>query len=284
MVDPLRRVIVKTPEAAFRSQSIIESQWKDYYFLNPPNLQLAVRQHTAFVNHLRIEGAEVLYMDPDERTGLDSIYTHDPGIVTDAGAILFQTGKVLRRGEAAAMEDMMKKWEVPVLGRIEEEATAEGGDMIWLDHDTLLIGRGFRTNDAGISRLRTLLSPLGVDVIAFHLPHWAGPEDVLHLMSFLSLVDQDLAVVHLPLMPVPLYELLQARKIQMVEVPPEEYNLLGCNVLAIAPRRVMMMEGNPETRSRLRNAGCEVIEFEGSEIAFKGSGGPTCLTRPLLRE
>ena len=283
MVAPLRRVIVKTPQAAFRSQATIDSQWKELNFLSAPDFNRAVTQHSAFVKLLEAEGAEVLHLDPDDRTNLDSIYTHDPAIVADAGAIVFQTGKELRRGEGPALADMCRKWDIPVLATLEGEANGEGGDMVWLDHHTLMIGRGFRTNAEGIAVLRSALEPFGVRVLDFHLPYWSGPSDVLHLMSFLSLLDQNLAVVHRPLMPVPLFELLETRGIQMVDVAAEEYETLGCNVLALAPRRVLMMEGNPVTRSRLREAGCEVLEFAGSEIALKGSGGPTCLTRPLLR-
>lgn len=284
MIGPLRSVIVKGPEAAFHSQSVIDSEWEKYHFVNPPDYDRAVEQHAALVNILKSEGSDVLFLEADNRTGLDSIYTHDPGIITDAGAVLFQTGKELRRGEGPAMEEMMRKWGIPVLGRIDGDGTAEGGDMVWLDSRTLLVGQGFRTNAAGVARLRSLLEAVHVRVLQFHLPYWNGPDDVLHLMSFLSLLDTDLAIVHRPLMPVPLHEMLQARGIRMIDVAPEEYDTLGCNVLAIAPRRVLIVEGNPITRSRLLDAGCQVIEFAGEEIAFKGSGGPTCLTRPLLRE
>ena len=155
--------------------------------------------------------------------------------------------------------------------------------MIWLDQETLLVGRGFRTNAAGIQELSELLLPLRVQVIPVELPYWNGPQDVLHLMSFISLLDEDLAAVYLRILPVPLFELLTARGVQLIDVPEEEYPTLGCNVLAISPRNVIMVSGNPITRSRLESAGCKVSEFDGTEICFTGAGGPTCLTRPLLR-
>ena len=155
--------------------------------------------------------------------------------------------------------------------------------MIWLDQETLLVGRGFRTNAAGIQELSELLLPLRVDVVPVELPYWKGPQDVLHLMSFISLLDEDLAAVYLRILPVPLFELLTARGVQLIDVPEEEYPTLGCNVLAISPRNVIMVSGNPITRSRLESAGCKVSEFDGTEICFTGAGGPTCLTRPLLR-
>jgi arginine deiminase len=283
MVAPLRRVILKSPDVAFRNQSFIDSQWKQLNYLDRPDYEKAIKEHEAFAEILRAAGAEVLFLDFDRRTGLDSIYTHDPGIISDAGAILFQTGKELRRGEGPAMEEALLKWGVRILGRIEGKATAEGGDMIWLDEHTLLVGQGFRTNAAGVLALRSLLNPFEVNVLEFHLPYYQGPTYVCHLMSILSLLDQDLALVYRPMLPVPLYELLHARGVKLVDVPPEEFDSLGCNVLALAPRHVLIVEGNPVTRMCLEEAGCKVQEFSGNEIAQKGGGGPTCLTRPLLR-
>jgi len=284
MVAPLRRVIVKRPEEAFRSRDHIDNEWNDLGYTRPPNLEEAARHHQQFIVLMKEAGAEVLYLPADDRTGLDSLYAHDPVLVTDRGAIVFQTGKVARRGEGPAFSDAFKSWDVPILGTIDGSATAEAGDMVWLDHDTLLVGRGFRTNALGIERLSDLLNPLGVAVIPVELPYWNGPQDVLHLMSFISLLDEDLAVVYRRILPVPLFELLSVYGVQFVDVAEEEYETLGCNVLAVSPRNVIMVKGNPKTRSRLEAAGCKVSEFDGSEICLPGAGGPTCLTRPLLRE
>jgi arginine deiminase len=284
MVTRLRRVIVKRPEEAFRSRDQIQKEWKDLAYTRPPDLQSASRSHHKFVDLIKQGGAEVLYLPVDDRTGLDSLYAHDPVLVTDRGAIIFQTGKVARRGEGPAFADAFKNWDVPILGTIDGGATAEAGDMVWLDHDTLLVGRGFRTNALGIEKLSDLLSPLGVTVIPVELPYWNGPNDVLHLMSFISLLDDDLAVVYRRILPVPLFELLTIFGVELVDVPDEEYDTLGCNVLAVAPRSVIMASGNPITKSRLEAAGCTVAEFDGSEICLPGAGGPTCLTRPLLRQ
>ena len=283
MVAPLRRVIVKRPEEAFQSSEAIEREWQVLHYTRKPDFLCASREHMEFVSLLAGAGAEVLYLPVDERTGLDSLYTHDPVLVTDAGAILFQTGKHERRGEAPALGDALKNWDVPIRGVVGGSATGEAGDMIWLDPETLIVGRGFRTNAAGIHALSALVQPLGVRVIPAELPYGNGPGDVLHLMSIISLLDDDLAVVYRRLLPVPLFELLSARGIRLVDVPAEEYQSLGCNVLAVSPRSVLMVEGNPITKSRLQAAGCRVAEFAGSEICFPGSGGPTCLTRPLLR-
>jgi N-dimethylarginine dimethylaminohydrolase len=283
MVAPLRSVVVKRPEEAFRDTTAIENEWARLGYARPPDLDRAAADHRNFVQILKNAGAEVLYLPRDQRTGLDSIYTHDPVLMTDLGAIIFQTGKVARRGEGPAFADALKNWGVPVLGSIGGPATAEAGDMVWLDRHTLIAGRGFRTNAAGIEVLAALLLPLGVSVIPVQLPYWSGPNDVLHLMSFISLLDEDLAVAYRRLMPVPLFELLTARNITLVDVPDEEYDTLGCNVLAVSPRNVVMVAGNPVTRGRLEAAGCTVSEFDGREICYPGAGGPTCLTRPIVR-
>jgi arginine deiminase len=283
MVAPLRAVAVKRPEQAFGTPEIIETEWSELAWTRRPNAEIATEEHRKLVALLENAGASAYYLPQDSRTGLDSLYTHDPGLVTDAGAVIFQTGKVARRGEGPAMADALKSWGIPILGVVDNAGTAEGGDMIWLDPHTLIVGRGFRTNQAGVDRLSELLRQFDVTVIPVPLPYWSGPEDVLHLMSFISLLDSDLAVVYRRLLPVPLFELLVARGVALVDVPDEEYMSLGCNVLSVAPRQLIMAAGNPVTRSRLKAAGCRVSEFEGTEICIPGAGGPTCLTRPLFR-
>jgi arginine deiminase len=283
MVAPLRTVVVKRPEEAFRSLSRSPGEWQDLAWLQSPNFDAASREHAHLVSLLHAAGARALFLPEDSRTGIDSLYAHDPVLITDAGAVLLQTGKVARRGEGPAFADALKGWGVPILGSIDGDATAEAGDMIWLDSRTLIVGRGFRTNRQGIERLTGILGPLGVTVIGIPLPYWNGPDDVLHLMSFISLLDSDLAVVYRRLLPVTLYELLREREVDLVDVPDEEYMTLGCNVLAVGPRQLIAVAGNPVTHSRLRAVGCSVSEFAGSDICIPGAGGPTCLTRPLLR-
>ena len=285
MVAPLQRVIVKRPEEAFQSSDSdsIAREWQPLGYTRPPDFNRASRDHREFVSLLATAGTEVLYLPADHRTGLDSIYTHDPVLITEAGAVIFQTGKPARRAEGPAFADALAKWGVPIFGIVDGAATAEAGDMVWLDSHTLLVGRGFRTNAAGVETLSALLQPLRVDVIQVQLPYWKGANEVLHLMSFISLLDADLAVVYRRMLPVPLFEILSGKGVLLVDVPEEEVDTLGCNALALAPRNVVMAGGNPITRSRLEAAGCRVSEFDGSEICLPGAGGPTCLTRPLLR-
>ncbi|MGB9836895.1 MAG: dimethylarginine dimethylaminohydrolase family protein [Candidatus Saccharicenans sp.] len=283
MVGRLTRVVVKRPAEAFVSAEKIEREWRSLGFTAPPVLERAAKEFQQLEEILRQEGAEILYLPKDERTTLDSIYTHDPVLITERGAIILQMGKKERAGEPVAFEDALKSWEVPILGRLSGKATAEGGDLLWLDEKTLIAGRGFRTNQEGIEQLREILRPLGVQVIAYDLPYWNGPGEVLHLMSFISLLDKDLAVVYKRLLPVAFYRLLLERGVELVDIPEEEFPTQGCNVLAISPRRVVILKGNQVTAERLRRAGCFVYELPGEEIAFKGAGGPTCLTRPLCR-
>src|SRR5215470_5057250 len=191
MVAPLKRVIVKRPEEAFRSITAIEREWYPLGYLRRPDLRVACEEHRALTTALRSAGSEVLELPEDSRTGLDSLYAHDPVLITDDGAVVFQMGKVARRGEGPAMADALKRWDIPVLGFV-QEGTAEAGDMIWLDRQTLLVGRGFRTNARGIAEMETLLGPNGVRVIPVSLPYFNGPDDVLHLMSFMNMLDDNL--------------------------------------------------------------------------------------------
>src|SRR5688572_9881374 len=243
MVAPLKRVIVKSPEEAFRNAGTIEQEWSDLGYLRPPDFPLACEEHARFVGLLSAAGADVVALPADGRTGLDSLYTHDPVLITNAGAIILQMGKTARRGEGPAVADALRSRDIPIYATVAGDATAEAGDMVWLDERTLLIGRGFRTNASGIEKLTGLLSRLAVTVLPVPLPYFKGPGDVLHLMSFMSLLDDNLAAVYRPLLPVPLFELLTERGIKLVDVPDQEYDSLGCNILAVAPRQVLIVRG-----------------------------------------
>ena len=283
MFARLRAVLVKRPEEAYRSRDAIASQWRELGYARAPDLRNAASQHAELVSILERAGAEVRFLPADAATGMDSVYVRDPVLVTDAGAVILRMGKAAREGEPDAAARALREWGIPILGRLDGAARAEAGDMVGLDASTLAVGRGFRTNDAGIARLAELLRPRGVEVVPIHLPYGNGPDEVLHLMSFLSPIDADLALVYRPLLPVPMFELLERRGYALVDVPAEEYASLGANVLALGPRDVVMVRGNPVTRARLETAGCRVTEFDGSDICAPGAGGPTCLTRPIRR-
>lgn len=288
-VATLETVLLKRPEEAFGSLAetgnvpATRSDWRELGWTAPPDLGAARREHEAFAELLQDMGATPTYLPASGDTGLDSLYVRDASILCGRGAILCRMGKKARRGEPAAQAGAFWKMRVPVLGAIEAPGTLEGGDFVWLDERTAAVGRGYRTNDAGIEQLRTLLGDAVDELIVVPLPHGRGPDDVFHLMSIVSPVDRDLAVVYSPLLPVPFREALVARGIELVEVPDEELGTLGCNVLAVAPRRCVMVQGNPVTRRRLEGARAEVRTFSGREICLKGQGGPTCLTRPLVR-
>ncbi len=278
MIDPLRRVVVRRPDEAFAVDDPVR-----WHYTARPDLAAARREHDGLVEVLEQAGAEVIYYRAPLPELADSIYVFDPVWITDRGAVALSMGKSLRRGEEDALARCLEDAGVPTLFALNGEARAEGGDLMWLDDKTLVAGRGFRTNAAGIAQLRDGLADLGVEVIAVDLPYYTGPEACLHLLSSISLLDRDLAVVYPPLIPVPFWELLQARGVSLVEVPQEEFATMGPNVLALAPRRCLMLEGNPLTRQKLEAAGCDVLTYRGEEISWKAEGGPTCLTRPILR-
>jgi dimethylargininase len=273
MTGELRRVLVRRP----RPEDLQE--WETCSWRGKPDAAEIAREHEAFCEVLESAGVEVVLAESPARNP-DAIYTYDPALVADAGALLLHPGKKCRRGEVEAMAADFERAGVPVAGRLDDPEWAEGGDCCWLDERTLLVGRGYRTNDAGIARLGELLP--GVDVLVFDLPHWRGRGDVMHLMSLISPLAPDLAVVYMPLLPTRLAQLLEERGVELVEVPDAEFDSMGSNVLALAPRVALAVDGNPETRLRMERAGVEVLVYEGEELS-KGDGGPTCLTRPLLR-
>ena len=278
MVGPLRRVLVRRPDEAFAVDD--PKRWN---YASRPDLDDAQREHDALVETLEGSGAEVLFDEASLPALADSIYVCDPVLMSDAGAVVLKMGKALRRGEETALAARLEALGVPIAFRLEGDATAEGGDLMWLDEKTLVAGHGFRTNALGIEQLRAGLASLGVEILAFDLPYFTGPLACLHLMSFVSLLDRDLAVIFPPLAPVAFWQLLEERGVRLVEVPEEEFTSMGSNVLALAPRRCLMLEGNPRTQRRLEAAGCEVLTYRGREISLKTEGGPTCLTRAILR-
>ncbi len=278
MVAPLKRVLVRKP-----APPAAEDRFAEFGYPRAVDHDRAEQEHDAFRALLAESGAEVVVAGPDESGLLDAIFAYDPSLMTDAGAVLLRPGKQLRLGEVDLAERSYKELGIPVIGLIKAPGTVEGGDTLWLDECTLAVGRGYRTNDEGIRQLNALLAPHGVDTLTVDLPHWRGPNECLHLMSFISPVADRLAVVYLPLMSVPFVQELQRRGWSFIEVPDEEFETHGCNVLALAPMRVLVCDGSPVTRARLEAAGCEVLVYTGDELSHNRAGGPTCLTRPILR-
>jgi dimethylargininase len=279
MIAPLRRVLVKRPDAAFAAADPVE-----WHYAARPDLEAARQEHDALVGLLREAGAEVVYHDEPQPARADAIYVYDPALMTDEGAVILRMGKPLRRGEEPSMARRLEALGVPVCYTLHGEARAEGGDLLWLDHDTLAVGLGFRSNAEGLRQLQEALAGMGVTLIPVELPYYTGPEACLHLLSLISLVDHQMAVVYPPLLAVPFWQELRARGYTLIEVPQEEFPTMATNVLALAPGHCLMLEGNPITQRRLEAAGCQVWTYRGDEISHKAEGGPTCLTRPILRE
>jgi N-dimethylarginine dimethylaminohydrolase len=275
MTGSLRRVLVRPPlpEDAGR--------WREYGWRSAPDPAAAAVEHELLCSLLEQAGAEVVVSHHDPGNP-DAIYVYDPVLVGHAGAVLLRPGKERRRTEPAALVAPLEAAGVPVATELADPLVAEGGDTVWLDERTLLVGIGYRTSAEAVPALEAAFP--GVDVLVFDLPHWNGSAEVMHLMSFLSPLDRDLALVYARIAPVRLLSLLAERGIEVVEVPDEEFETQGPNVLALGPRRALALDGNPETRRRMAQVGVDVVVYRGDEISRKGDGGPTCLTRPLLRD
>jgi N-dimethylarginine dimethylaminohydrolase len=282
-IGQLKSVFIKRAQSAFMNDEHIEQYWKQLNYLSKPDLNNALDEYNNFESILQQHVAEIFDLPQDENVNMDSIYCRDASIATDGGMIICNMGKAARMQEPLAEKRAFEANGIEVLGTIAAPGTVEGGDVAWLDQHTLAVGHSYRTNEEGIRQLTELLQPLGVDVIIVHLPHYKGPSDVFHLMSIISPVDKDLAVVYSPLMPIAFRNFLLNRGYQVVEVPDEEFESMGCNVLALAPRVCLVVEGNPKTKAALEATGCTVLVYQGEEISIKGGGGPTCLTRPIER-
>lgn len=275
--DPIERIYVRSPDTDALTA------WKSYGWHTEPDAGAVTEEHEAFVELLRASVPDIVVGTAPVPGDPDAIYAYDPVLATDAGVIPLRPGKVGRRGEPAIVAQELGSAGCTILPPLEAPATAEGGDMLFLDERTLLVGIGYRTNEAGVEQLRRRLGEQHVEIVTFDLPHYHGPAECLHLMSFISMLDADLAVGYVSMMPVRLVELLHDRDMQIVEVPDEEFASMGPNVLALGPRKALALDGNPVTRGRMEAAGVDVMTYPGEHISRNGDGGPTCLTRPLER-
>ncbi len=280
--SPLKLVGVRSAENAFRNDARLEAEWQKLRFHARPDFEQAIMEHREFRATLGSTGAELIELGGNTLLTLDSIYTRDNIIVTPKGLVLCNMGRASRTAEGPLNAAAYKKHGFAVAGSIEIPGTLEGGDFIWLDEKTAAVALGPRTNQAGIKQLHNLIGQ-DVDLHVVPLPNPAHPEDVLHLMSIISPIDRNLAVIYRPMMPALFIDWLSDKGNRFVDVPEAEFLPMGCNVLALAPRRALMLEGLPVTKTRLETAGCVVETYAGLEISRKGEGGPTCLTRPLVR-
>jgi len=283
MVGRLQRVLVCSPHSAGWSQPERTARWRELGFLHAPDFAKAQAEHEALCHELELAGAEVLDLSPALDLTLDSVYTHDASLATDFGLIAMRPGKANRVPEGRHHNTFCTLLGIPMLARITAPATIEAGDIVWLDSRTLLIGQGYRTNTQGIQQMRALLAPNGIEVLPAPLPYGHGPSACLHLMSLISLLDEQTALVDLPWLAVETVELLKARGYKFIEIESSERETLACNVLALGDNRLLAIEKNAKTNAKLRAAGFDLRTFPGSELCVNGGGGPTCLTRPLLR-
>ena len=279
----LASVYLKSAKNSFLSEEELSEHWETLQYLSKPNFKKSLEEYATFQTFFREKNISTCFFPINKKTKIDSIYCRDASIATDFGIIICNMGKQGRIHEPYAQLEAYKMNNINILGEIKFPGTLEGGDVAWLDQNTLAVGHTYRTNEEGISQLKGLLQPKGIEIIVVELPHYKGKSDVFHLMSILSPVDKNLAVVYSPLMPIKFRNELLERGFQLIEVPEQEFDSMGCNVLAIAPRDCLMVAGNPITRKLLEDAGVSVHIYEGNEISVKGGGGPTCLTRPIDR-
>ncbi|HJL86108.1 MAG: arginine deiminase family protein [SAR324 cluster bacterium] len=278
----IRRMALRAPEEAFRQQQTIDEQWERLHYYGKPDFEESMEEHQSLRKILSGEEIEILMIPGSEKLFLDSIYVRDSMINTPRGLVLASMGKAERTGEPPVSADFLESQGFTILGRIEPPGKMEGGDLIWLDNTTCAVGLGYRTNEEGIRQFLDLLGPeFSVQVCV--LPHQQGPKGVFHLMSILSPLDKDLVLAYSPLMAVPFRQKLVDSGIQIIDVPDDEYPRMGCNVLTLAPRKCLMLEGLLKTKSLLEENGCQVHTYKGNEISEKGEGGPTCLSLPLKR-
>lgn len=277
------RILIKHPKDAFISQENLSKTWETFNYTSEPVYETVLKEYEVFENIIRENVTNVDYLPQSNNVGLDSIYTHDSLKITEKGAIFFNTGKVLRQKEGREVEEKFKEIGIDTLGWIKSPGKIEGGDVVWIDEKTVAIGRGYRTNDEGIRQFKELTKDIVDEYIIVPMPHAGGEAECLHLMSIISIVDADLAVVYSKYMPVPFREFLIERGFDLVEVNDEEYDNLGSNVLALGPRVCVLMEGNKDIYNKLEEKGCKLYTYPGAELSFKGTGGPTCLTCPVTR-
>ena len=283
MTSTIRRVLIKSPESAYKNQVNIDSQYQSLNYFGKPDFVRSLEDYESFRSILKENGIEIHDLPANDITSLDSIYTHDPCLISNSGVILCSMGKTLRKKEPEMISKYFESLNIPIIGKISPPGKLEGGDIVWIDNRTVAVGVGYRSNLEGIAQLKEILSDDVDEIIPVHLPHWTGPSDCLHLMSNISPIDKDLFLVYSKLLPVSFREYLISRGIKLIEVPDDEYESMGCNVLAISPKKVIMIEGNDMTKKLLEIEGVDVSTYPGLEISYKGAGGPTCLTRPFLR-
>jgi dimethylargininase len=279
MTATLRMVMVRRP-----APTVGGDEWQSFGYTHPIRQAETSREHREFTELLLANGVNVIAGGPDPIGHLDAIFSYDPSLITNQGAILLRPGKELRRDEPGLHEATYADLGIPIVGAIEAPGTVEGGDTLWLDEQTLAVGRGYRTNTDGIRQLAAILNPMGVDLLPYDLPHWHGAGECLHLMSMISPVAERTAIVHSPIMAVALVERLKDTGWTLFEMPESEFDTMGCNVLALGEGRCVIANRNPRTKAMLEQAGLTVYEYQGDHISHNRQGGPTCLTRPILRE
>ncbi len=279
MVAPLKRVIVQEP-----APPATTDDWRHFGFTHAVDHGKTFAEYEAFCEILVSQGVDVVRQQPDEPGRLDSIFVYDTSILTDEGAVLANPGKAIRRAEVIRAEGLYDELDVSIIGRIEAPGILEGGDSFWVNSSTLAVGIGYRTNAIGADQLQTFVKSFDIDVVPVALPHWHGKDECLHLLSLISPVAERTAVVYSPLISTEFMQLLNELDWTLIEIPEEEFASQATNILTIEPNKVVILKENVKTRALLEASGVEVLVYAGDELSHNRQGGPTCLTKPLLRD
>ena len=281
MFTDLKSVLINTP---LKDMSNVDC--KKWHYQQPLKQKKIEKNFSSFLGLLKSFGSKVYYLDQKDKH-YDSVFPHDPSLVTNYGAIILNMGKKLRKHEPRLHKKFYESINIPILGTIKSPGTVEGGDCLWIDEKTLVVGKGFRTNHSGVAQLKDILNKYGINVIGFDLPYFYGPDACLHLMSLISILDYNLAIVYKPFFPVELLKFLESKGYDCVDIPKKDFlesNGLAINILALSSRNIIMLEGFSKTESILKKRGCNIQTFDGKELCVKAEGGPTCLTRPIYRK
>ena len=281
MFSELKSVLINVP---LKDMSNVDC--KKWHYEQPLDQNKIEKNFFSFSNLLKSFGSEIYYLDQQDKY-YDSVFPHDPSLVTKHGAIILNMGKKLRKHEPRLHKKFYESINIPILGEINSPGTVEGGDCLWIDEKTLVVGKGFRTNHSGIDQLKGILNTYGIKVIGFDLPYFHGPDACLHLMSLISILDYNLAIVYKPFFPVELLKFLESKGFDCIDIPKKDFldsNGLAINILALSSRNIIMLEGFSKTETILKKMGCDIQTFDGNELCVKAEGGPTCLTRPIYRK
>jgi len=255
---------------------------------NPNTLQmlakidypLAQEQHNKMAQTYREAGVHVHYVEPDGQPTPNQMFVADLMFMTPEGAIIARPASTVRAGEERWVARRLAELGIPIIRSVRGRGTFEGADAAWINPETVIIGRGLRTNDEGAAQVANTLTEMGINVIQVDMP-----VGTMHLMGMLRIVDRDLAIawplrfVHRGV------DALKYRGIQVAFIPDEAEAIhnAALNFVVLGPREILMATGNPITQSFYESLGITCHTVEVGELV-KAAGAIGCLSGILERE